>query len=103
VIETLTPLHKLPAPHPPADPHLDDLLISWGELSEDPAAVDALGQLSRGLEARIADLEAQIGAALPAALRPALTELSSLQRQRADEWGFAGVEYARRALLALLR
>lgn len=103
MIETLAPLHKLPSPHPPADPHLDDLLISWGELSEDPAAVAALGQLSRGLEARIADLEAQIRASLPASLRPALAELWSLQRQRADEWGFSGVEYARRALLALLR
>jgi hypothetical protein len=103
VIETLAPLHRLPAPQPLADPRLDDLLILWGELSEDPAAVDALGQVTRGLESRITDLEAQIDAALPEALRPALAELLSLQRQRADEWGFSGVEYARRALLALLR
>jgi hypothetical protein len=103
VIETPAPLHKLPTRAPLPDPRLDVLLISWGELSEDPAAVDALGQLSRGLEPRIADLEAQISAALPEALRPAFVELSALHRQRADEWGFSGVEYARRALLALLR
>jgi hypothetical protein len=103
VIESIAPLNKLPAPATLPDPRLDDLLISWGEQSEDPTAVDALGQLTRGLEARIAGLEAQIGAALPEALRPAFAELSALQRRRADEWGFSGVEFARRALLALLR
>jgi hypothetical protein len=103
MIETLAPLQKLPASAPQPDPHLDDLLISWGELTEDRNAPDALDQITRGLEARITELEAQVRAALPEALRPAFAELSALQRQRADEWGFSGVEYARRALQTLLR
>jgi hypothetical protein len=103
MIETLAPLQKLPASAPRPDPRLDDLLVSWGEFSEDRNAVDALGQLTRGLEARIAELEAQVGAALPEALRPAFAELAALQRRRADDWGFSGVEFARRALQALLR
>jgi hypothetical protein len=102
VIDTLTLLDRLPTERPKEYP-LDDLLTSWGELSADPGAVAALGQIGPELEARIAMLEAQIGAALPPELQATYSELLALHRRRADDWGFSGVEYARRALVALLR
>jgi hypothetical protein len=104
VIDTLAPLKKLlRAGEKPGDGGLDDLLIAWSEWSEDPSAVTALGQTAPGLEERLAALEAQVRAALPADAHPLLAELLALHRQRAEEWGYSGVEFARQALVTLLR
>jgi hypothetical protein len=103
VIDTLSPLKLAPGSAAPAEAALDDLLIAWGEWSADPTAVAALGETTPDLEARIAVLEERLLAALPAESQPVLAALQALQRQRADEWGFSGVEFARRALVTLLR
>jgi hypothetical protein len=104
VIDTLAPLdNTLRTGERPKSGDLDDLLISWSEWSEDPKAVASLGEISIGLEERIAELEAQVSAALPVDASAFFTELLSLHRQRAQEWGYSGVEFARRALVTLLR
>jgi hypothetical protein len=104
VFDTLVPLEKrVRAGEKPDEGGLDDLLVSWGEWSESPASVAALGQTTSGLEERLAALEAQVLAALPKGSRPEFVELLALHRQRAEEWGYSGVEFARQALVALLQ
>lgn len=104
MVDTLAPLGGLwRAGERPEETRLEDLLVSWSEWSEDPAAVAALGEVTGDLEARIAALEARLAAALPAEERAAFGELLALHRQRAQEWGYSGVEFARRAIETLLR
>lgn len=93
----------LPTGAQPEEQSLDDLLIAWSEWSEDGAAVASLGELSGATSERMAALEAQVSAALPEGERARFDELMLLHRQRAREWGYSGVEFARRALVTLLR
>jgi hypothetical protein len=103
VIDTRARLaKKFPTRAEAADTGLDDLLISWSEWSEGPAAVAGLGQVTTGLDERIATLEAELEALLPAEAQARFTELLVLHRQRAQEWGYSGVEFARRAIVTLL-
>ena len=103
MIDALTPLAKdFSVGGATGETGLDDLLVSWSEWSEDPAAVASLGQMRTGLEERIAALEGELEGLLPAEGRPRFAELIALHRQRAEAWGYSGVEFARRAIVTLL-